>query len=62
VLDIGAHRLHLTAFGAGMRRPFEEAREYVRGLGLRNLSKWLRWAKGEARPGGIEDCRLMILD
>jgi hypothetical protein len=34
-------------------RPFEEAREYVRGLGLRNLSEWLAWAKSEARPGLI---------
>jgi hypothetical protein len=34
-------------------RPFEEAREYVRGLGLRNLSEWLAWAKSEARPGFI---------
>jgi hypothetical protein len=34
-------------------QPFEEAREYVRGLGLRNLSEWLAWAKSEARPGFI---------
>jgi len=33
--------------------PFEEAREYVRSLGLRNLSEWLAWAKSEERPGDI---------
>jgi hypothetical protein len=32
---------------------FEEAREYVRSLELRNLSEWLVWAKSEARPGFI---------
>ena len=25
----------------------------MRGLGLRNLSEWLAWAKSEARPGFI---------
>jgi hypothetical protein len=25
----------------------------VQGLGLRNLSEWLRWARSEARPGFI---------
>jgi hypothetical protein len=34
-------------------RPYEEAREYVRGLDLKNLSEWLAWAKSEARPGFI---------
>jgi hypothetical protein len=34
-------------------RPFKEGREYVRSLGLRNLSEWLAWAKSEERPGFI---------
>jgi hypothetical protein len=33
--------------------PFEDAREYVRRLWLRNLSEWLAWAKREDRPGDI---------
>jgi hypothetical protein len=33
--------------------PYEVAQEFVRGLGLRNLSEWLTWAKSEARPGFI---------
>jgi hypothetical protein len=37
----------------GIWQAFEEAREFVRGLGLRNLSEWLAWAKSEARPGFI---------
>src|SRR5512136_2730701 len=34
-------------------RGFEEARDYVRSLGLKDLSEWLAWAKSEARPDFI---------
>src|SRR6266516_5688 len=34
-------------------RPFQEAREFVRGLGLQNQSKWQEWSKTEARPNDI---------
>ncbi len=34
-------------------RAYEEAREFVRGLGLRNLLEWLAWAKSEERPSDI---------
>jgi hypothetical protein len=37
-------------------RAYEEAREFVRGLGLRNLSEWLAWAfSGAAETCGQVD-------
>jgi hypothetical protein len=37
----------------GEWRPFEEAREYVRGLGLKNTSEWQEWSKSSHRPEDI---------
>jgi hypothetical protein len=34
-------------------RPFEEAREYARGLGLKNWHEWQAWAKSGKRPKDI---------
>ena len=34
-------------------RPFEEAREFVRGLGFKNLRTWHEWAKSGERPADI---------
>ena len=34
-------------------RPFEEAREYVRGLGLKSADEWFRYSKGELPEKGI---------
>jgi len=34
-------------------RSFEEAREYVRGLGLKNHAEWREWAKSGERPADI---------
>lgn len=33
--------------------PFEEARSYVRKLGLKKLSEWVEWAKSDKRPNNI---------
>jgi len=33
-------------------RPFEEAREYVRGLGL-SSTDWAKWCKSDERPKDI---------
>ena len=37
----------------GEWRPFEEAREYVRGLGLKNAGEWQEWCKSGQRPDDI---------
>lgn len=37
----------------GARRPFEEAKEYVRGLGLKNSMEWYEWCKVRKRPRDI---------
>lgn len=34
-------------------RPFEEAREFVRALGLQRQREWAEWAKTDARPTDI---------
>jgi hypothetical protein len=34
-------------------RPFEKAREYVRGLGLKGMSEWQAWTKTDQRPEDI---------
>jgi len=34
-------------------RPFEEAREFARGLGLTNTSEWYAWTKSDERPADI---------
>jgi hypothetical protein len=34
-------------------RPFEEAREFARGLGLRSLEQWQGWAKSGQKPADI---------
>jgi hypothetical protein len=34
-------------------RPFEEAREFVRGLGLKSKMEWRAYAKSEEKPGDI---------
>ncbi len=34
-------------------RPFEEAREYVRGLGLRSKSEWAEYCKSGQKPDDI---------
>jgi len=34
-------------------RPFEEAREYVRGLGLRNRDEWEEWLRSGKKPDDI---------
>jgi hypothetical protein len=34
-------------------RPFEEARAYVRGIGLKNQTEWNAWARSDARPADI---------
>jgi hypothetical protein len=34
-------------------RPFEEAREYVQSLGLKNSHEWHAWARSSARPDDI---------
>ncbi len=34
-------------------RPFEEAREFVHGLGLKNQTEWRKWSQSEARPSDI---------
>jgi hypothetical protein len=34
-------------------RPFEEAREYIRGLGLAGQKEWVEWAKSNKRPRDI---------
>jgi hypothetical protein len=33
--------------------PFEEAREYVRSLGLKSIFQWIEWAKSSERPKNI---------
>jgi hypothetical protein len=33
--------------------PFEKARSFVRMLGLKSLSYWIRWAKSQKKPEGI---------
>jgi len=38
---------------ANKRRDFEEAREYVRGLGLKNSREWRAWCKSGERPHNI---------
>ena len=34
-------------------RPFEEAREYARSLGLQTTAEWNEWASSEERPRDI---------
>lgn len=34
-------------------RPFEDARAFVRGLGLKNVDDWKKWSKTTARPDDI---------
>ncbi len=34
-------------------RPFEEARAFVRALGLKNVAEWNAWAKNDKRPDDI---------
>ena len=34
-------------------RPFEEARVFARGLGLKNANEWASWYKTDARPKDI---------
>lgn len=34
-------------------RPFQEAREYVRNIGIKNKDEWAIWAKSNARPNDI---------
>src|SRR5829696_5910706 len=34
-------------------RPFEEAREFMRGLGLRDRAEWRKWCKSDQRPKDI---------
>jgi hypothetical protein len=34
-------------------RPFEEAREFVRSLGLESYQEWLEWRSSGKRPGDI---------
>lgn len=33
--------------------PFEDAREYVRGLGLKSSTEWKAWSKSNSRPSDI---------
>src|SRR5215218_468321 len=41
-------------FGSRSRwLPFEEAREFVRGVGLTSWSEWLEWRQSPARPSNI---------
>jgi hypothetical protein len=37
-------------------RPFEEAREFVRSLGLKNTNEWVTWAASSKRPKDIPAC------
>jgi hypothetical protein len=37
----------------GNWRPFEEAREFVRSLGLKNCNEWRAWARSSYRPKNI---------
>jgi superfamily II DNA or RNA helicase len=39
--------------GRANRRPFEAAREYVRGLGLKSQSKWYEYARSGRKPEDI---------
>ena len=41
--------------GTGYReyRPFEEAREFVRTLGLKSISEWTKYAKSGKKPEDI---------
>ena len=41
------------ASGQPLRRSFDEARTYVRGLGLQNQEAWYEWASSGARPSDI---------
>jgi superfamily II DNA or RNA helicase len=50
------HRNEQATAGKELRpawRPFEEARAFARGLGLRNQKEWIAWAKSNARPHDI---------
>ena len=38
---------------AGQWRPFEEARDFVRSLGLKSWKEWLEWSKSGKRPPDI---------
>src|SRR5205823_4683962 len=37
----------------GSQRPFEEAREFARRLGLRNVRQWHVWARSAKRPSDV---------
>jgi hypothetical protein len=38
---------------AGQMRPFEEAREFARNLGLKNNNEWRKWSASGQRPASI---------
>lgn len=41
-------------------RPFEEARSFARGLGLKNSKEWASWYKTDARPKDIPSAPAMV--
>jgi superfamily II DNA or RNA helicase len=47
-LGTGVHATHLRRY-----RPFEKARAYVRGLGLKSFAKWLVYCKSGEKPDDI---------
>ena len=43
-------------YAVGEWRPFEEARDYAKGLGLKSQKEWKDWRKSVERPSDIPSC------
>ena len=43
-------------FHTKIYRPFHEAREFARGLGLKNQAEWKTWSRSNSRPEDIPKC------